>query len=269
LNLQMDTTQLSRFKSSSQRARVLTELWGASNLYCANCSTERLTQARPNTEAIDYSCEGCSATFQLKSQRSPLRGRVVDAGYEAMCRAVRANRTPNLFVLRYDSISWSVLDVLLVPAFAFSLSAVEKRKPLSETARRAGWVGCNILLDSIPVDARIPIITSKMVEDKMFVRAQYQKLAPLKRIEPNLRGWLLDVMQAARSLRKPEFTIEEIYKSEAHLAQLHPDNMHIKAKVRQQLQKLRDVGLLRFVGDGVYRWSDSGGWNVSGTDRTN
>jgi hypothetical protein len=39
-----------------------------------------------------------------------------------------------------------VENVILIPRFAFPLSAIEKRKPLAETARRAGWVGCNILL---------------------------------------------------------------------------------------------------------------------------
>jgi len=45
--------------------------------------------------------------------------------------------------------------LIFIPDFSFTLSAVERRKPLPSTARRAGWVGCNILLDRIPIDARI------------------------------------------------------------------------------------------------------------------
>src|SRR6185437_9664710 len=59
----------------------------------------------------------------------------------------------------YDFESWSVRNVFLVPEFAFSISAIEKRKPLAPTARRAGWIGCNILLKEIPSDARIPLVT--------------------------------------------------------------------------------------------------------------
>jgi type II restriction enzyme len=73
-----------------------------------------------------------------------------------MKRAIIEDRTPNLFVLHYDLNTWAVRTVLLVPHFAFALSAVERRKPLALTARRAGWVGFNILLDKIPVNARIP-----------------------------------------------------------------------------------------------------------------
>jgi len=33
----------------------------------------------------------------------------------------------------------------------------------------------------------------------------------------------------------------------------HPDNHHIKAKIRQQLQFLRDKGYLQFFGSGKYK----------------
>jgi type II restriction enzyme len=40
---------------------------------------------------------------------------------------------------------------------------------------------------------------------------------------------------------------------ERSLAQLHPANRHVRDKIRQQLQVLRDLGLLEFVGRGKYR----------------
>ena len=33
----------------------------------------------------------------------------------------------------------------------------------------------------------------------------------------------------------------------------HPDNNHIPDKIRQQLQFLRDKGIIEFKGSGVYR----------------
>jgi len=55
---------------------------------------------------------------------------------------------------------WVVRNLLLVPHFAFPPSAIIKRPPLSSTARRAGWVGCNFALNRIPADARIEIVTT-------------------------------------------------------------------------------------------------------------
>jgi hypothetical protein len=37
------------------------------------------------------------------------------------------------------------------------------------------------------------------------------------------------------------------------LEKLHPDNQQVKDKIRQQLQVLRDAGLLLRVGSGVWR----------------
>ncbi|MGA2242660.1 MAG: DpnI domain-containing protein [Verrucomicrobiota bacterium] len=51
-------------------------------------------------------------------------------------------------------------NLLLVPSFAFPPSAIIKRKPLSPTARRAGWIGCNFALNRVPVEARIAVVTT-------------------------------------------------------------------------------------------------------------
>ena len=48
-----------------------------------------------------------------------------------------------------------VIDFFTIPKFFFTPSIIEKRKPLSENARRAGWVGCNILYNQLPYSAKI------------------------------------------------------------------------------------------------------------------
>lgn len=56
-----------------------------------------------------------------------------------------------------------------------------------------------------------------------------------------------------QSLKKKEFLLSEVYAHAERLARLHPKNEHIRPKIRQQLQVLRDLGLLDFLGDGSYR----------------
>jgi len=36
-------------------------------------------------------------------------------------------------------------------------------------------------------------------------------------------------------------------------AETYPNNRNVAAKLRQQLQRLRDMGLIEFLGNGVYR----------------
>ena len=61
------------------------------------------------------------------------------------------------------------------------------------------------------------------------------------------RGWRLDVLRVIQSLGKAEFTTTDAYIFERELEQLHPDNRNIKAKIRQQLQELRDRNLLLHI----------------------
>ena len=63
----------------------------------------------------------------------------------------------------------------------------------------------------------------------------------------------MDVLNVVRSLNKNEFSLSEVYAFHPRLAELHPNNRHVRDKIRQQLQILRDLGLLIFLGDGSYR----------------
>jgi type II restriction enzyme len=49
-----------------------------------------------------------------------------------------------------------------------------------------------------------------------------------------------------------EFSIDQVYGFSGHLKSLHPQNNFVREKIRQQLQILRDRGLLRFKSRGKY-----------------
>jgi hypothetical protein len=79
------------------------------------------------------------------------------------------------------------------------------------------------------------------------VREKFKRVKPLKDIAVTQRGWTLDVLNAIRRLGKTEFTTTDAYIFERELEQLHPDNRNVKAKIRQQLQVLRDRNLLLHI----------------------
>jgi type II restriction enzyme len=252
VQLALPTDQLRRYKSPSQRARVATEAWAETNLFCPNCASSRVTQSQAGTPAVDYICPECESLFQLKSQSRAFSRRITDAAYEAMRRAIEQDATPNLLVLHYEPEAWRVRNLVLVPSFIFTMSAVEERNPLGPKARRAGWIGCNIVLSNIPPDARISVVVDGVARSPEEVRRQYARLRPLAKLRLERRGWTLDVLNAIRSLGRPEFSLSEVYALEASLARLHPANRHVRDKIRQQLQVLRDLGFLRFLGAGDY-----------------
>src|SRR2546426_5540471 len=252
MDLKLSSAHGKNYKSNSQIARVVTEEWGARNLYCPACDSNKVVQSPANTRAIDFICPGCQQPYQLKSSRDWSENRVVDAGYAAMIAAIRSESTPNLFVLQYSPSSWLVQNILLVPYFFITESAIEKRRPLSESARRKGWVGCNILLREIPPDGKLRMVSNGIASAKEEIRNQFQRIRPLADMKVDLRGWTLDVLKAIRKLNKAEFSLSDVYQFEAELAAMHPGNRNVRPKIRQQLQVLRDLGFLHFTHRGHY-----------------
>ena len=253
MNLSMRGEIATDFKSGSQKAGNVTEAWGADNFYCPNCSSPKLDWLKPGTKANDYRCPTCGFWFQLKSKKTRIGNSIADGAYGAMMEAIENDRTPNFFFLHYDLATWSVRNLLLVPHFAFPPSAIIKRNPTTPKGRSNPWIGCNIALNRIPVDARISIVTEKQIISSNEVRTRFQKIKPLKEISVKQRGWTLDVLNSVRNLGKREFTNDDAYTLAPHLEKLHPDNRHIRDKIRQQLQVLRDAKLLIHVSSGVWR----------------
>jgi len=129
---------------------------------------------------------------------------------------------------------------------------IERCRPLSPRARRAEWVGCNILVDRIPPDGRLAVVEEGKVVSADEVRERWARMAWLGGLPPERRGWTVDVLRCVRAFAGREFTSSEIYEFEELLAANHPANRHVRDKIRQQLQVLRKRGTVRFLGRGRY-----------------
>jgi type II restriction enzyme len=251
MSLQCSTELALQYKAGPQIARVLSEDWCSRELYCPACDSNRILRSKTNTPAVDFACPNCEQLFQLKSSRTWNARKIPDAGYAAMIRAIRADRTPHLLLMQYTR-DWCISNLLLIPRVFFTETIIEKRKPLSATARRAGWVGCNIVLAGIPEDGKIGIVSAGVAESERKVRQEFNRIRALAKLPPSLRGWTVDVLNVIRGLGRPEFSLEEVYRSESQLKARHPQNQNIRPKIRQQLQVLRDLGLIDFRGGGLY-----------------
>jgi type II restriction enzyme len=84
------------------------------------------------------------------------------------------------------------------------------------------------------------------------VREEFSRIRKLAEVPPAVRGWTLDVLTAIRKLAKARFSLHELYELEPDLLNLHPQNRNVRPKIRQQLQVLRDLGLIEFTGAGNY-----------------
>lgn len=253
MELELPVELAASYKSPTQRVRVITEAWGESNLYCTHCTSPRLSRAPHSTKAFDFACPQCDSHFQLKSQSRPITNRLADADYATMRQTILSGRTPNLLALHYDPDRWKIQTLLLIPRFVFSLSAVTVRNPTRPKGRHSAWIGCDFILANIASDAKIPMVLDGRPTDPRRVREQYKRLLPLQNQRVENRGWTVDVLNAVRSIGKGEFTLSEVYAYTERLQTLHPKNRHVQDKIRQQMQRLRDLGFLEFVHRGHYR----------------
>jgi type II restriction enzyme len=256
LNLSLDKSIAEGYKSHSQQARVITESWIEDEMYCPSCNQDHLERLRHGTRVVDFLCEECREPFQVKSMSHKMGSRIVDSAYEAMVNAIELGNCPSLIILHYSREDWTVENIILIPRHLLGPSAIEKRNPLADSARRAGWIGCNIILDNVPSSGRIYAVRDREAVEPNHVRREWSKYSFTKLIEPTRRGWLIDVLTCIQSLGKARFTLSEVYGFEHRLSNLHPENRHVRPKIRQQLQVLRDMGMLRFVAPGVYEISD-------------
>jgi len=255
VNLSLDFSTATDYKNNSQKARVATEAWAALNMYCPVCEYSTLTRYIANKPVADFYCEDCSSDFELKSKSAKpsdtlYNDKIVDGAYSTMLKRIASRNNPGLLYMHYDT--ERVTNLLFVPRFFFISEIIEMRKPLKESARRAGWTGCNIKLESVPRVGKIEVIRNGIAESVQDVVLQYKKVKSLQVNNINARSWLLNTLLCVDKL-SAEFTLDEIYAFEHELAEKYPNNNNIQPKIRQQLQILRNKGLIHFLGNGRYR----------------
>ena len=243
----------STYTSGSQSARVKTERWVADWMYCINCGAPRLSQFPNNSPVADFFCPNCQDQFEVKSTKKAIGTRVVDGAYFTKIERLQSATNPNLLLLGYDAAADAVRNVCIVPKHFFTPDIIEKRKPLGPNARRAGWVGSNILLGKVPEAGRIFVFRDGLAEPKDDVLAKWRQTLFLRETGGAARGWLIEVMKAVERIGRSEFSLDDVYAFEQHLGALYPDNNNVRPKIRQQLQVLRDNGFLEFTGRGQYR----------------
>ena len=157
MNLSFDVSIVGNYKSNSQIARVLTERWVESNVYCIRCGNENIISLKNNRPVADFMCPKCRNIYELKSKAGSLGKKVNDGAYSTMLERITSNSNPDFLFLSFDKIEEST------------------------------------------------------------------------------------------------FTLKDMYYFENELKMRHPENYHIRDKIRQQLQFARDKGLIEFISRGLYR----------------
>jgi type II restriction enzyme len=243
MNLRFDASIAVSYRSKSQIARVLTEHWVEKNVYCPSCGNQTLSTFANNLPVADFYCPSCMSEYELKSKKDSFSSKIVDGAFETMIDRINSDNNPHFFFMNYSNQYLEVKNFLVIPRHYF----IDYIK-----ARRAGWVGCNILLHNIPESGKVFFVKNGLIRQPDKVIADWAKTAFLADQKKESRGWTIEIMRILDQIKNDDFTLNEIYAFETDLKRKFPKNNFIKDKIRQQLQILRDKGLIAFKGRGSY-----------------
>lgn len=150
MNLQLATELAAGYASGPQRARVLTEPWVASQVYCPNCGNHPLTRHPNNSEIGDFNCRTCGETYELKSKRTRFGTVVDDGAYQAMRRRLSGSANPSLFLLNYSLTQMVVTDLVIIPRHFITIDMVEEKPPLVRRRDERAGSGAESVLRRYP-----------------------------------------------------------------------------------------------------------------------
>jgi len=145
-----DPTLAADYTNRAQVARVLIETWAEMNLYCLHCVRDALARLPPNTPVADFACPSCDATYQLKAKDGRFGSLLIGAAYQATVRAARAGTMPAHILVEFDRRRSTIVYADALPGALIDEARIIARRPLSLSARRAGWQGCNIDVSGLP-----------------------------------------------------------------------------------------------------------------------
>lgn len=120
------------------------------------------------------------------------------------------------------------------PAHLFSLNVIDEYREIIRRLRNNERTGLN------KAPANLPTL-SELLENV------------------SVTGWTLNVLQVVINIEHSLFCLEDVYAFSERLQVKYPQNNHVQDKIRQQLQRLRDLNLIEFVdNNGNYRklWRD-------------
>jgi type II restriction enzyme len=220
-------------------------------MYCPNCGVAKINPFPNNSPVADFFCASCKEEFELKSQKSVFRTKVLDGAFRTKCDRLAASNNPSLFLLNYDRKQLSVVNLMVVPKHFRSRN--HRRTEALKANGAARRLDRLIYLAQVPTSGKIFIVRDGQPAPKENVLAQWKKTLFLRNEGLEARGWLIEVMKCVEAIGRLEFDIDDIYAFESHLGRLYPGNQNVKPKIRQQLQYLRDRGYLDFVSRGRYR----------------
>ncbi len=101
------------------------------------------------------------------------------------------------------------------------------------------------IIESVPKETRIELPRYEIENEEVYSYSIIES-------SQKLMGWKKDIYDIIIKFTDNHFILKDFENYLPYLKTLYPQNNNVEAKIRQVLQQLRDIGLVKFEGNGNY-----------------
>jgi hypothetical protein len=147
------------WKSESRIVGEACEYYIKSNIKCVRCNDNNFEKCKTNEQSKDLICISCNQKFQVKAKNATQKqvnniknkNKFKTIGGEYSTTLKNINEQIDYFIILYEKQSYKIINILYIKNENINSDCIIPRKPLSITAKRSGWQGCNILFDNLQI----------------------------------------------------------------------------------------------------------------------
>lgn len=147
------------WKSESRIVGEACEYYIKNNVKCVRCFDNNFEKCKTNEKSKDLICINCHQKYQIKAKSATQRqvNNIKDKntfntiGGEYLTTLHNINEKIDYLIILYEKQSYKIINILYIKNENITSNCIKPRKPLSITAKRAGWQGCNISFNDIQI----------------------------------------------------------------------------------------------------------------------
>ena len=104
-------------------------------------------------------CKNCNQKYQIKAKSATQKEinnitttktfKTIGGEYSTTINNI--NENIDYLIILYEKHSYKIKSILYIKSDNININCIMPRKPLSLTAKRAGWQGCNLLFNNIEI----------------------------------------------------------------------------------------------------------------------
>lgn len=124
----------------------------AITMSCPICKEKALLKYKTNEKSKDIKCDKCNSEFQIKATRSNTTKnnslKLLGAEYNTTLSSIHNNIHYIVFIYSVENNRYTIKNIIFVDCININEKCIIARKPLSITAKRAGWQGCYLVFNT-------------------------------------------------------------------------------------------------------------------------